>query len=186
MHFVEPESSFLCLQDPSTDPYTELYESSPQSSILFLQAHFNIIHISMPSSSGLVSLSRIVNGHPFSPMHAPCLAHPICPELMRKIFQHMNFQSITLTALIKPHPPKKICLADIFESRELRSKHYDQHFLTKFLKIYPLVQNLFGHTYYIHIIPTFIYMQTYISGLERLQALITGNKRFWISLCVLG
>jgi len=36
MHFVESEISFLCLQDPSTDLYTELHESSPQSSILFL------------------------------------------------------------------------------------------------------------------------------------------------------
>jgi hypothetical protein len=55
-------------------------------------------------------------------------------------------------------PTSKICLAGIFESRKLRSNHYGQYFLTMFPKIYPLVQTLFGHTHYIHIIPTFIYM----------------------------
>ena len=41
----------------------------------------------------------------------------------------------------------KICVTGIFESRELWSNHYGQHFLTEVPKIYPLVQKLFGHTY---------------------------------------
>jgi hypothetical protein len=96
-----------------------------------------------------------VNGHPFSPMHAPCSAHLICPELMRKIFQYMKFQSIIFNCTSDP-PTSKIYLAGIFESRELRSNHYGRHFLTKFPKIYLFKSYLETHTLYSH--NTYIYI----------------------------
>jgi hypothetical protein len=71
------------------------------------------------------------------------------------IFQHMKFQSITLTALVTL-PLQKFALL-VF----LRLEN-GQHFLTKFPKIYQLVQKLFGHTHrHIHTIyshNTYIYV----------------------------
>jgi hypothetical protein len=43
-HFMEPEGSLPCSQEPSTGPYPQPYQSNPHHAILSLKIHFNIVH----------------------------------------------------------------------------------------------------------------------------------------------
>jgi hypothetical protein len=83
-HFMEPEGSIPCSQEPSNGPYSEPYQSSPHHPILS-KIHFDIIH--PPTSwSFQWTLSYknscsppFVSLHPlwskYSPQH-PVLKHP--------------------------------------------------------------------------------------------------------------
>jgi hypothetical protein len=43
-HFMEPEGSLSCSQEPSTGPYPEPEQSNPYHPSYFSMNHFNIVH----------------------------------------------------------------------------------------------------------------------------------------------
>ena len=76
---MEPESSLLHSQKPSTCPYPDPDQTSPWAQSYFLNIHFNIILPSKPRSSKLLLLSgvhtKIVYTPLLSPIRATCPTH---------------------------------------------------------------------------------------------------------------
>jgi hypothetical protein len=111
-HFIEPEGSTPCSQEPSTGPCPKPYQSNPHYHILS-KIHFNIIHrLRLGLSSGLFPFgfhTNILYAFLFSPIHAPCPAHPsYCMiYVMGQCFCKMN--SFGVVMQLKPRLNLPIC-----------------------------------------------------------------------------
>jgi hypothetical protein len=79
-HFMEPEGSIPCSQEPYTGPYPEPHQYNPHYPILS-QIHFNIVHyLSLGIPSGLYQSGFPINilyAFLFSSIRATCSAHLI-------------------------------------------------------------------------------------------------------------
>jgi hypothetical protein len=74
-HFMEPEGSLLCSQEPSTGPYPEPDQSNPYHPILS-KIHF---YISQSPTSSLLVFPPISLMHSYSP---PFVLHALQEELV--------------------------------------------------------------------------------------------------------
>jgi hypothetical protein len=85
-HFMEPEGSIPCSQEPSTGPYPEPYQSNPHHPILSTKIHFSIVH--PPTSWSSQRFLSFWLSPPISYMHSsspPFVLHtpPISSFLIR-------------------------------------------------------------------------------------------------------
>jgi hypothetical protein len=89
-HFMEPEGSLACSEEPSIGPYPEPDQSYPHHSILSPKTHFNIVH---PPRLGLLSglfpsifHTHIIYAFLLSPIPATCPGHLIILDLTYSCF----------------------------------------------------------------------------------------------------
>jgi hypothetical protein len=85
-HFMEPECSLPCSQEPSTGPCPEPDQSNPYHPILSLLIHVNIVHPPMSWSSQWSPSFWLSHQYPIGirllPIHATCPAYLILLDLI--------------------------------------------------------------------------------------------------------
>jgi hypothetical protein len=129
-HFMEPEGSISCSQEPATGPYPEPYRLSPHHPILS-KIHFNIVHphvLVFPVVSFLLAFPPISYIHSSSPpfvLHAPAISSILAWSLEKS------------TSYEAPHLGLNTVKRDIVHCRESNPSHllrspslYRLHMLT--------------------------------------------------------